>query len=215
MIDTNKVQVVILCGGEGTRVKHLTGNVPKCVYPINEKPFLVYILDYFAKFNVVHNFILCCSNKEWEILEHLTPFLDKAENRLTYADKEVILTHSDIPRGTLRGMFESVDYLTEKYALVINGDTYCEINLDSLLYCHESDTEGVITVVMAHGEHSGIWLLDARAIKGIAHVRVSGLKREVLLKMGYGLSAVSHYEGPEFVDVGTELGMKKATEILK
>ena len=38
----NKIQVVILVGGLGKRLKQLTKNTPKPIIPIKNKPFLFY-----------------------------------------------------------------------------------------------------------------------------------------------------------------------------
>lgn len=41
--------LVILCGGKGTRLAPVIGGeVPKCLAPINGRPFLEYLIDYFA-----------------------------------------------------------------------------------------------------------------------------------------------------------------------
>jgi len=37
-------QAIILCGGEGTRVKEITGNTPKCLFSISNRPFIFYII---------------------------------------------------------------------------------------------------------------------------------------------------------------------------
>ena len=41
----NKLQAIILAGGLGTRLGHLTKSTPKPLLPINSKPFIFYILE--------------------------------------------------------------------------------------------------------------------------------------------------------------------------
>ncbi|MDP3758525.1 MAG: sugar phosphate nucleotidyltransferase, partial [Candidatus Daviesbacteria bacterium] len=38
-------QAVILAGGQGTRLKPFTNNNPKPMVPVNDKPFLEYLID--------------------------------------------------------------------------------------------------------------------------------------------------------------------------
>src|ERR1700722_12571388 len=43
------MQVVILAGGLGTRIKSLTGDRPKALIPIHGKPFIEYQLSWLAR----------------------------------------------------------------------------------------------------------------------------------------------------------------------
>ena len=46
------MEVIILAGGLGTRLRSVVSEVPKCMAPIAGKPFLWYILKYLTKYNV-------------------------------------------------------------------------------------------------------------------------------------------------------------------
>ena len=46
------MQVVILCGGTGTRLMPLTKNNPKPMVVANKNPFLLYLVDFFKKNNL-------------------------------------------------------------------------------------------------------------------------------------------------------------------
>ena len=54
----NKVDLVILAGGKGTRIKGLLGNKPKPMAEFNGKYFIEYILQNFSKYNFKNIFIL-------------------------------------------------------------------------------------------------------------------------------------------------------------
>ena len=43
-------QVVILCGGKGTRLGNLTKNTPKPLIKVGKKPFLEYLLENISRF---------------------------------------------------------------------------------------------------------------------------------------------------------------------
>ena len=46
------MEVIILAGGLGTRLRSVVSEVPKCMAPIAGKPFLWYILKYLTRYNV-------------------------------------------------------------------------------------------------------------------------------------------------------------------
>ena len=44
------MEVIILAGGLGTRLRSAIGNeIPKCMAPIDNKPFLWYLLRYLTR----------------------------------------------------------------------------------------------------------------------------------------------------------------------
>ena len=49
------MEVIILAGGLGTRLRSTIGNeIPKCMAPIDGKPFLWYLLKYLTRYKVSH-----------------------------------------------------------------------------------------------------------------------------------------------------------------
>ena len=46
------MEVIILAGGLGTRLRSVVSEVPKCMAPVADKPFLWYLLKYLTRFNV-------------------------------------------------------------------------------------------------------------------------------------------------------------------
>ena len=47
----SKLDLVILCGGKGSRLKKLTKNIPKPLLKINNIEFLNYIINFYQKYN--------------------------------------------------------------------------------------------------------------------------------------------------------------------
>ena len=52
------MQMVILAGGLGTRLRPLTQRLPKCLIPVNGKPFLEYQLEMLGR-RGVRDIVLC------------------------------------------------------------------------------------------------------------------------------------------------------------
>ena len=53
------IDLVILAGGKGTRIKNKLGKYPKPMVKINKKHFIQYIFNFASKFNFKRIIILC------------------------------------------------------------------------------------------------------------------------------------------------------------
>jgi glucose-1-phosphate cytidylyltransferase len=60
------MQVVILCGGQGTRIRDVAEDIPKPMIPIGGRPILWHIMKGFARQGFT-DFILCLGYKSWVI----------------------------------------------------------------------------------------------------------------------------------------------------
>lgn len=63
------MQVVILAGGIGTRLRPLTERMPKCIDPVTGKPFLEYQLGLLAR-RGMRDIVLCAGYLGEAILEY-------------------------------------------------------------------------------------------------------------------------------------------------
>lgn len=66
------MQVVILCGGQGTRIRDVADDVPKPIIPIGNRPILWHIMKGYAQHGF-NRFVLCLGYKGWAIKRY---FLD-------------------------------------------------------------------------------------------------------------------------------------------
>lgn len=66
------MQVVILCGGQGTRIRDVAEDLPKPMVPIGGRPILHHIMQLYAR-QGFDDFILCLGWKSWVIKRY---FLD-------------------------------------------------------------------------------------------------------------------------------------------
>ncbi len=72
--------VVILCGGQGTRLREQTEYRPKPLVEIGDQPILWHIMKIYSQFGI-RRFILCLGYKGWEIKQY---FLRYNEMRRTF-----------------------------------------------------------------------------------------------------------------------------------
>jgi glucose-1-phosphate cytidylyltransferase len=63
------VKVVILCGGQGTRIRAASDDLPKPMLPVGGRPILWHIMKLYAAAGL-DDFVLCLGHKGWMIKEY-------------------------------------------------------------------------------------------------------------------------------------------------
>lgn len=112
------MKAIILCGGLGTRLKSVIKDIPKPMAPIDNKPFLEFIFIYLKK-QKIDEIILAVSYK-YEIIQEY--FKDE------FLDIKVRYSIEKEPLGTGGAIKQALE-LAKKDCLVLNGDTFFDINL--------------------------------------------------------------------------------------
>jgi len=120
------LQVLILAGGEGTRLKSVVKDIPKPLADIDGKPFVEYIFDYLIRYGV-KSIILSVGYKHQAII-------DKFGNRCK--DLEIEYCIEDEPLGTGGALIKALPLIKEDNLLVINGDTFFDVDLRELEKFH-------------------------------------------------------------------------------
>jgi glucose-1-phosphate cytidylyltransferase len=90
------MKVVILCGGQGTRIRDVADNIPKPMIPIGGYPILWHIMKYYSLFG--HNeFILCLGHQGNVIKEYFLNYeVNTSDFTLNLGDKKSICFHNKI-----------------------------------------------------------------------------------------------------------------------
>ena len=120
------MEAIILAGGFGTRLAHIVKDVPKPMAPVCKKPFLTYILDDIIS-KGIDKVVLAVGYKK-EIIENY--FKDNYNNcSVEYSDE-------DKPLFTGGAIKKSLYKCKDENVLVINGDTFFDVDLKSMLDFH-------------------------------------------------------------------------------
>ncbi len=119
-------EAIILAGGLGTRLRSVVPDQPKCMAPVNGKPFLFYIINYLQK-NDIKKFIFSVGYMH----EAIENYLQKSYPSLNY--KMSVETE---PLGTGGGIKLAIEKATQSNVLVCNGDTLFKIDLQKLSNFH-------------------------------------------------------------------------------
>jgi D-glycero-alpha-D-manno-heptose 1-phosphate guanylyltransferase len=125
-VKPQKIDVVILCGGLGTRLKKVVGDRPKAMAEINNRPFLDLLINHTAKFGF-HRFILCTGYRADSIVHFY------ANKKNPYA---IEISNETRPLGTGGALQNASGLIESDPFLVLNGDSFCAVNLIDFLSFH-------------------------------------------------------------------------------
>ncbi len=215
--------VVILCGGLGTRLQPVVADRPKSLAQLRERPFLEWQLVSLQTMGF-RNVVLCIGHMGGLIREYAG---NGASNGLCiqYAEEGE-------PRGTGGALRGALPYVRTDPVLVLNGDSWCHLDFEQLLHwsklkqakgtialTHVSNTarygrvelnghEEIVTFE-EKGESSapgwinaGVYVLSQELLSGIPARYPVSLERDIFPKwMGAGL--FGYPKGQEFFDIGT------------
>jgi len=119
-------EAIILAGGLGTRLQSVVSDVPKCMAPINDIPFISFIVDSLQK-QGVDRFIFSLGYKNEIVIDFL-------EEWYKHLDKIYVIEQE--PLGTGGAIKEACKAVWGRHALILNGDTLFSINLKELADIH-------------------------------------------------------------------------------
>ena len=122
-----KRQVVILAGGKGTRLKEVSGDLPKPMVPILGRPLLQYLIERCVEHGIT-DIKLLVSYKREVIKDY---FGDGSQYGAFI--KYII---EDTPRGTAGALIDALPELNNQF-LVIYGDTFFDIDLGAFWGFHQ------------------------------------------------------------------------------
>ncbi len=155
-----KTYALVLAAGKGTRMK---SNIPKCAFPILDKPIIEYVVERFEKSKYVDETILIVGYKKEYFYEHLSNrviFAEQIEQKGTghavkcaihhLEDKEgqTFIVPGDVPLLTP----ELTDEIIEKHLKEGNDLTVCTMILDDPLQYGRiiKDSKGQVLKIVEH-----------------------------------------------------------------
>jgi D-glycero-alpha-D-manno-heptose 1-phosphate guanylyltransferase len=120
-------QAIILAGGLGTRLRSAVPDLPKCMAPVNSKPFLSYVIDYLEK-QGINDFILSLGYKHALIVDYI---------KKEYNSQIFQFIIEDEPLGTGGAIQLACNKRSSDNLVVTNGDTLFKANLFALANMHD------------------------------------------------------------------------------
>src|SRR5918998_5450536 len=133
------MQAVVLVGGQGTRLRPVTYDIPKALVPLRNRPFMGYMLD-FLRGGGLSGAVLSLGYLPDPIQEYLGGKQDLDGFSVDYAVEDRAL-------GTAGGIKNAEQYLDDDTFVVVNGDVLTGMDLANAVEIHKaSDALATITL---------------------------------------------------------------------
>jgi D-glycero-alpha-D-manno-heptose 1-phosphate guanylyltransferase len=225
-----KPRVLILCGGQGTRLHSISKDCPKCLMEVNQRPFLLYLFD-LLKSNHFREIVLCTGYGH-----------DCIEKEIGNEYQEISIKYSreTSPLGTGGAIIQALETFDDEWFLLMNGDSYCSFDLSSeniktkqspLIFVHQVrdvsrfgevqfDDDGMVFSFKEKNRSSrpgyinaGIYWLHRSCFDKFPKNSFVSMEKEILPSLLESLEIVSCHRG--FIDIGTPESFAKAEDFFK
>lgn len=229
------IDVVILAGGLGTRIRGVLGDTPKVLAPINHRPFLDHLLDHLAGLGAGRA-VLSLGVGADQVVAHL---------RRRPPPLPVVPVVEPAPLGTGGALRHVMPGLAGDPVMVMNGDTWLEADFAAFLaeYRRAGRMVGVLCVpvddVSRYGRiemeadgcvtrfaekdpdqagpgwiNGGALLLSRAALDLLASESGPSLERDFLGRLPPGSIHGWRAAGATFIDIGTPDSLAEAVHVL-
>jgi len=229
------LDILVLAGGLGTRIRPALGDVPKIMAPIAGRPYLAYLFEWFERFGA-RRIVLALGHGARAVLDYLDR---QPSDRI-----EIVPSVERLPLGTAGAIRFARRVLRSDPVLVLNGDSFSDADLCAFLDRHrragtigtvlctetddagrygrvELDQNGLICRFVEkdpsfHGRaliNAGAYLLSAALLDAIASGSGVSIERDVFERLP-PLSLAAFAGRFRFVDIGTPEALGGAAEVV-
>jgi NDP-sugar pyrophosphorylase family protein len=220
---------VILAGGVGSRLRSVVSDRPKVLASIHNRPFLAYLLDVLEDAGISE--VVLCTGYMASLVEETFG--------ATYGQMRLYYSRELTPLGTGGALRAAMPEIKADSALVMNGDSFCEVDLLAMAAEHHGreaeatllltevpdtqrfgrvriDDEGRLLAFEEKGAHrgpgwinAGVYLLDRHLLETIPENRAVSLEKEVF-PAWIGRGLYGHTVRGRFLDIGTPQSFAEA-----
>jgi glucose-1-phosphate cytidylyltransferase len=179
------MKVIILAGGQGTRLREETEYRPKPLVDIGGRPILWHIMKHYAYYDF-KEFVICLGYRghmikdyflNYEAMNNDFTICLGARNKTTYhgnhQEKDYLVTLAETGLETMTGARVKLaeKYIAEEIFMVTYGDGVCDVDLQALLQFH-----------LAHGRLATVTTVRPVSRFGILDIKSDGYVEEFLEK---------------------------------
>lgn len=130
------IDVVILCGGLGTRLRPIIGNTHKVLAKIRCKAFIDILIEHITR-QGFRNIILCVGYSK-----------DQIKNHFDFSkDYNIIFSEEESPLGTGGALKNAISLIGSSSFITMNGDSICNVDIREFLKFH-IDKNAILSMVL-------------------------------------------------------------------
>jgi len=137
------IDAVILCGGQGTRLRGAISDRPKALAPFGDATFLDILIETLKKAGF-HHIILC------------TGYMKEQITRQFQSRKDISVSFSEEaePLGTGGALKNAQSLIRSNTFVVLNGDSICDINYHDFYHFHKN-RQSLLSMVLVQKTDAG------------------------------------------------------------
>jgi NDP-sugar pyrophosphorylase family protein len=230
---TAEIDVLVLCGGAGSRLRPLISDRPKGMALIGGQPFLDILVDDLLK-QGFQRIIFCVGHLKEQIIGRYN----------SRDDAEYLFSQEDVPLGTGGAVQNALPLVRSDPFLVMNGDSLCRVDFERFYSFHQAKAAnasfvltqvderhdgGVVRLDRTQKVHSfleksttggrddcfinaGIYLLQRESIEFQVMTPPFSLEYDIFPKLVNTKRCFGFVVKSELVDIGTPERYLKANE---
>lgn len=227
------IDVAVLAGGLGTRIRGVLGDTPKVLAPVAGRAFLGHLLDYLSTYGA-RRVVLCLGH----LADRVTAWLARGDSA---GAMDVVCQIEPRPLGTAGALGYVRKELRSSMVLVVNGDTFLDADLRAFVASHRlSGAEASVLCVSVEDAarygrveigpdsrirrfvekapgsgtiNAGVYLFSSAFLDRIIAEGAVSLERDVLEKAPPG-SLHAHVAKARFIDIGTPESLAAAGGVI-
>lgn len=129
-------EAIVLAGGLGTRLRSVTGSLPKVMAPVGGRPFLGFVFDYLAR-EGIGKVVVATGYGRAVVQDHFGG---------QYRGMTLLWSEEEEPLGTGGAVRLALKYIEGERFFVLNGDTFFSVPLQTMAATCSVSTPAAIAV---------------------------------------------------------------------
>lgn len=144
-MEKGKIDAIILAGGLGTRLRGVLNDLPKVLAPVNGRPFLDILLGFLNTWGSIKKVIIAVGYMGDKVVKEYSNQQGYHFEILFSKEKELL--------GTGGAIKKAMKYVETDDVLVLNGDSYIDVDLEDLIKTHQ-EKNAIMTIVLKEVENA-------------------------------------------------------------
>ena len=156
-MNVSECDAVILCGGQGKRLRGVIQDVPKAMAEIDGRPFLDFIFDHLKAQGITR--VVLCTGYKADVIE--------AHYRGRERGMTVEFSKENVPLGTGGALKNARGLIFSDPFFVFNGDSFLAADLQRLLNFHikkKAEASMIVSQVTERGDYGSVALDDEQRV---------------------------------------------------
>jgi mannose-1-phosphate guanylyltransferase / phosphomannomutase len=155
------MKAVILVGGNGTRLRPVTYEIPKPLVTVKKKPIVNHLIELFARHGVTEIALLAARSHENDFRRWYKSWGEELPV------KDISLFYEESPRGTFGGLPLLADWIGSDDFIFSNGDELKDFDVTKIVAFHNTHKPtATIALVRVQNPHEyGVPIMEGDAIK--------------------------------------------------